>query len=597
MAEGPKYTIAHVTHEAVEKVGGIGSVLEGMLTSNAYRAAVGRSILVGPAGGHHFESPLRRLGDHVTIKYSSVDEVDTEGWGRRFRPIEYAFNVRIAYGQRHYVADGDGRSGEADILLIDVSNPNEPLLNAFKTRLWERFGIDAARYQADWGFEEYCRLAEPAFYALSALLSEEELPCIVFAHENMGMCTALKATLDGGNAFRTIFHAHECASARHVVEHHAGHDTAFYNIMRLAKEAGQCIEDVFGSMQDNSRHALISRSHELDAIIAVGDPTAEELHFLSPEMRESPIDLVYNGIGVFHADADGERRSRVLMDQWAEQVVGYVPQILMTHVTRPVISKGLWRDLAVASAMDEELGRRGQKALYVLLACGALPRSYEQVNEMAASYGWPRTHREGYPDVVGPEVALAAMFKAFNESHQNIEAILVNQFGWTRQALGDAAPEDIDFADLRRATDVEFGQSTYEPFGIAHFEPLGSGAICIPSSVCGCASSYRHVLDRLGLTEADIPNVIIADYTQLNDGQQWTMDSLLNMTQTQRDEIGQHVAQRTAELLLERLPRNDADRQRLLETGARIAGEMDWDHIVRDGMLPLFERLVESRSE
>ena len=34
-------TIAHVTHEAVHKVGGIGAVVEGLLTSKAYQNEVG----------------------------------------------------------------------------------------------------------------------------------------------------------------------------------------------------------------------------------------------------------------------------------------------------------------------------------------------------------------------------------------------------------------------------------------------------------------------------------------------------------------------------------------------------------------------------
>ena len=41
-------TIAHVTHEAVQKVGGIGAVLQGLLTSKAYQAVDQRTSLIGP---------------------------------------------------------------------------------------------------------------------------------------------------------------------------------------------------------------------------------------------------------------------------------------------------------------------------------------------------------------------------------------------------------------------------------------------------------------------------------------------------------------------------------------------------------------------
>ena len=40
-------TVVHVTHEAVQKIGGIGAVLQGLLTSPVYLAHASRNILVG----------------------------------------------------------------------------------------------------------------------------------------------------------------------------------------------------------------------------------------------------------------------------------------------------------------------------------------------------------------------------------------------------------------------------------------------------------------------------------------------------------------------------------------------------------------------
>jgi len=48
----------HVTHEAVRKVGGIGAVLQGLVTAKTYRAAVDRIILVGPLVDRHRRDPL-----------------------------------------------------------------------------------------------------------------------------------------------------------------------------------------------------------------------------------------------------------------------------------------------------------------------------------------------------------------------------------------------------------------------------------------------------------------------------------------------------------------------------------------------------------
>ncbi len=588
-AAGP-FTLAHVTHEAVEKMGGIGTVLEGMMTSAVYQSAVRRSILIGPMGGHHFESPLRRLGPHVNVRYSSADNIDFDGLGRKFHPIQWAFGVHIAYGIRSYEKNGYDRDGSAEVLLIDVSNPNREQLAIFKMRLWDEFGIDARRYEHDWGFEEYCRLAEPAFYALSAIVPSDELPCIILSHEFMGICTALKSVMDGGDAFRTIFHAHECATARRLTEHHPGHDTAFYNMMRQGAAKGLYVEDVFGDQSNFMRHALISRAHELDAIIAVGDPTAEEMRFLNPETRHGRVNLVYNGLPAFNSDYEQETQSRRLMDEWAERVIGYRPDVLMTHVARPVISKGFWRDLKVCSYLDGMLGTEGRTGLLVILTCGAPPRGLNEVNRMAREYGWPWQHREGYPDLAGPELELFQLIKQFNVGHTSLKVMLVNQFGWSRETLGDAAAEEMSFATLRQAADVEFGQSVYEPFGIAQFEPLGSGAICVASSVCGCVTSYQHVLTRLGEAAIAFENVIVADYTKLD--RPMTMDELRAMTQQQRDKLEDRVAREVATELHRRLPRSEADAKRLLETGRELADGMSWDTVMAEGMIPLLTQVA-----
>ncbi len=591
-----KFTVAHVTHEAVEKVGGIGTVLEGMMCSKAYQAKVERSILVGPMGMHHHASPLTRFGENGSVYYSTPDEIDPQGLGRFFHPIERAYGVQIAYGTRRFVDEGTGRPGEAEILLFDVANPAKEPLDNFKSRLWKEFGIESMRFETDWGFEEYCRLAEPAFYAISALLEPEQFPCIVMSHEFMGMCTALKAVMDGGDHFRTVFHAHECATARNVVEHHSGHDTAFYNLLKRAESTDTFVEDVFGDQSGVMRHALISRAHHLDAIAAVGDPTAREMRFLNRETKYGNVQLVYNGIPAIPTTAETKERSRTQLLDWAESTVGYRPDFIMTHVTRPVISKGIWRDLKVLNALTPMLEAEGLSAVYMLLTCGAPPRGPQQVLEMGRDFDWPRHHAEGYPDLVGPEIGINDMFEPFNENAPHVQAVLVNQFGWSRELVGPSVPEGMNFTDLRRAADVEFGQSTYEPFGIAQLEPIGAGAICIPSSVCGCVFSWRHVLKHMGLEcETDCPNVLVADYTELGD-QSFTQAELLEMSESQRTVIEERVASSIATELMQRLPRTAKDRARLVEMGQRLEQLMSWDAVIADELLPLFESIVNSES-
>ena len=297
-------TAAHITHEACEKIGGIGSVLEGFITSPVYQQHVKRTILVGPYHNHLEVPPNQRLGCTANVLYSTIDNIDEVGLGGKLHPIEWAFNVAIVYGKRQFQLPGsDDHTGEAEIVLIDVFNISKQRVNHFKHKLNEMLDINSMRYEADWGYEEYVRLAEPAYYVLLALLRDVELPCLLFSHEFMGLPTAFKAIFDGQRQFRTVFHAHECGTARQIVEQIPGHDVAFYNILKQAREKKLYVDDVFGDRSDSSRHALISRAHMCDAIVAVGDYTAQEMHFLGDHFDHHHIDLIYNGVPHLEVDS------------------------------------------------------------------------------------------------------------------------------------------------------------------------------------------------------------------------------------------------------------------------------------------------------
>ena len=517
--------------------------------------------------------------------YSSVDGIDRANLAARFRPIEWAFNTPIVYGTRRYDNPGEKRTGEAEVLLVDVSNISQERLSVFKLRLWERFGLESGRYDDSWEYEEYVRLAEPAYYALLALLESQGLPCILFSHEFMGMPAALQAIMDGGPMFRTIFHAHECAPARKLVEDHPGHDTMFYNVMRQAKKDGRYVEEVFGDLSHVFRHALVGRAHLCDGVVAVGDMTREELQFLNKPSAEHDVSLVYNGLPAMKVDLKSKLASRRMLLDYSKQLVGYKPDYMITHVTRPVISKGIWRDLKVCHELDQKLQKKGKTAVFYLLTTAAGPRCPQDVSRMEREYGWPRHHREGYPDLVGPEVDLGKLFEAFNQHHDAVQVVLVNQFGWTAPKIGSLCPPKMDIADLRRAADAEFGMATYEPFGISPLEPLGSGAVCVISNVCGCSGFVNHVAGKNGT-----PNVLVADYTQLDEDQ--SIDELLAMTQEDRDPVEQAIAKDVAKELLKRLPENDKQREALIKSGQALVAKMGWDQVLSESLLPLLDQIM-----
>jgi hypothetical protein len=585
-----KLTAAHVTHEAAEKIGGIGTVLEGILTSPVYQEHVERSILVGPFAEHIQAEPSERLGADSTILYSSIHDIDEIGLRGRLQPIEWAFNVKIMYGKRRLHVPGDDRTGESEILLIDVFRINQDRVNQFKARLYETLGLDSTRYESAWDYEEWVRLAVPAYHALLVLLHRSQLPCLLFSHEFMGLPTAFKAIMDGEAQFRTVFHAHECSTARRLVENHPGHDTRFYNLLRGAQALGQYVDDVFGDQSDSFRHALIGRAHLCDAVIAVGDYTAEEMHFLGPHFDHHHIEMVYNGVPDMQISIEQRLDSRAMLADYSEALLGRRPDVFMTHVTRPVISKGMWRDIQVCHELDRHFGERGLTGVLYLLTTAGGTRRHQDVQHMEAEYGWPRDHREGYPDLVGPEIELNAMIEAFNASHVNVQAVLVNQFGWSRQRIGLRLPATMDFADFRRATDIEFGMATYEPFGISPLEPLGSGALCIISNICGCAGFVDYVTDGIG-----IDNVIVADFTRLEHDLSW--QDLLHFTQAERTYIEQKVCAEVADDIMRRLPFDDDGRRRLLESGQAIVHKLGWDQVLENKMIPMLQRVMENDAE
>lgn len=585
-----KFTLAHVTHEAVDKIGGIGSVLEGLIISPVYQKHVKRSILIGPTSTASTVDPTHRLGEDGKVLYSSIDGIDEMNLGGRFRPVEWAFNVSIIYGTRTFDSPAEGRKGEAEVLLIDVFRANRDRLNVFKLRLWETFGLDSSRYDNNWDYEEYARLAEPAFYALQGLLKPDDRPCILFSHEFMGMPTALQAILDGGDNFRTVFHAHECATARRIVEDHHGHDTMFYNVLAKATQQGLYVEDVFGKKDDALRHALVSRSHLCDGIIAVGDFTRDEMHFLGPNFSDKTVDLVYNGIPAFNVDMKAKTKARNMLLDYAEQLVGWKPDVLMTHVTRPVISKGLWRDLTVCHEIDQRFEAERKRGVLFILTTGGGVRRPQDVAAMEEHYNWPRHHREGYPDLVGPEVDINRDVDAFNANHKAVQVILVNQFGFSRKRIGKRLSADMDMAQLRMATDVEFGMATYEPFGISPLEPLAAGAICVISNVCGCLGFVMDVTDGKGTD-----NVVVADFTQLTgDAANQDWPQLLQMDQSQRDKIEHEVSIGIANAICDRVPNDDSDRKRLIDTGQDLVGKLGWDQVVSDRLAPMLQRIVDA---
>jgi len=578
--------VVHVTHEAVDKIGGIGTVMAGLMTADAYDQAVSRTILVGPLLST--DRPVnRRLGDGGQVTYSSVDAVDSHPWRERFHPIERTYDVGIIYGTRAVTDACSGKTVSAEALVLDVFHANEKRLNLFKAELFQKFGVPSDRFESAWEFEQYVRLAEPAFEALKAIGCDgEDEQVILLAHEYMGMPTALKAVLDGSPNIRTVFYAHEVASVRPIVEDMPGHDTMFYNVMSQAETNGHCLDELFPSVGENFKHPLVKAARYCDHVFAVGDLVQDELRFLDPHFRTMEIDLVYNGIPAFALTLEQKLASRQRMRDYSSGLFGPEPTWTFSHVARPVLSKGIWRDIRVLGEMDALLSRRGESAVYYLLGTLAGQRRPQAVRQMERVYGWPVAHEKGYPDLSGGEEGLDDMLIEFNRNHQAVRAVLVNQWDWSRKLCGERMPEEMTFRDIRCGTDVEFGLSVYEPFGISQLEPLSFGAICVVSNVCGCLGFARSVAGDEPLE----PNIIEADFLRLDEDM--SIEQLIDIDIGHRDRIEIGEARRLAELIVGCLPRDEESLRERIRSGYNLAIKMSWEQVVQGYFLPSLGRVA-----
>jgi len=573
-------TLVHVTHEAVHKVGGIGAVLEGLLTSKPYLKGDYRTILVGPwfpSGDVHTSS----LGPTGEVLYSSFDGTRRHPSSEALDRVHRDWHVGIVYGHRSYSNPHNGGKARPELVLIDVNHMNVGAVNAFKGRLWERFGLDSKVFENSWEYDLYLRLAEPALAVLRALgVTDDDDQCVILAHEFMGMPTALAGIMDADHAFGTVFYAHEVSTMRRIVEDHPGHDVTFYNVLETALKHGRYVEDVFGGQHDYYRHALVNLSRECDRIFAVGDHVERELRFMSPEFADAHIVTTFNGIPFEKITLKNKQASKGRLRDYAEALLGDRPDYVFSHVTRTAVSKGLWRDLLVLGKLEQVFRRENKTAVLFVLSTEVPPRLPNDVRAMEKWWDWPVAHREVDNDLSHGEALFYQGVQAFNARSRNIKVIYINQFGFDPDVCGERMPKDIEFMDIRRGVDVEFGQSLYEPFGIAQLEPLTFGGICLCTRVCGCAGFAEEAMGGQA-----VPNVLLADYCDL-DGGDLDEAALLALDRDDRYEQERTVAGELAQELWSRLPKDESEVRALIKSGYELARKMSWDVVTGEHVLP-----------
>lgn len=571
----------HTTHEAQRKFGGIGAVLNGLIPSQAYDRLFDRTLVYGPL--FETETDLSgRFSHHGEVLYSGPDGFDAGEWTAKLKPIEEKYGVSLVYGRREIFSQlSPDKRREVDLLLMDSRAMKPAKVDELKFIFWERFGLDSKPFD-DWDYEQYLRLAGPYPDILEILYPEQ--PALHLAHEYMGIPASLRIIAgqqDGLRpADRTFFHAHEVSPARSVVERIEGHDSAFDNLCRMGLRDGRTMEEDFGSQADYYRAELVKRVEHFHGVLAVGDNVKDQLLYFWPPIGADKIEVVYNGFNFQPIDLMAKRRARATIQDYCETLLNYRPDVIITHVTRLVISKGLWRDLKLLYYLDELMARMRLKGFYLCLATQVTTgRTSEEILRMEAEYGWPVLHKDGFPDLDGQEKPFADFLALFNARSKAIKGIFLNQFGFSPERCGRRVPEGADRLTLRAAADLELGLSVYEPFGIAQLETFAYGGLPIVSRACGCS----YLLDAV----APDKTFSVIDFAAPNGTPGFDpddRDSLLKMTMTDRERIEEAAVQNAARSIFGLLrPGGEEARFKIM---SQAAPAMGWEAIT--------ERIVEA---
>lgn len=564
----------HITHEIVHKIGGIGSVIQGLCTSDSYKAEFQKTVLYGPL----FSSSagvFSRLGKDGEVLYSNHDNHDCGNYHSIFLDIIKEYNIDIVYGKRSLVNEYNiNKKNTIDIILVGINKMNVDKVNLFKHKLWEKFAIESDRY-SEWDYEQYLRIGIP-YLDIIGKLYPGSATFYHFSHEYMGIPSLLSVFFSDCDRKKnkTIYYAHAISPCRYVAESLPGHDITFYNKMHKNISEGRSFEEEYGTQYSSYRTELVKRSRNFDGIFTVSDLVKDEYRYLIPDVDENKLEVVYNGIPLKYISHEDKLKSRSRLQTYISNLYNYNPDIIFTHVTRLVPGKGIWRDISLLYILDELFHKSGIKGAYILLSTLiGTGREASQISSMEKEYGWPIIHREGWPDLVGAENDTYSSISHFNSRSKNIKGVFINQFGFARRNCGDKVPEEADFLDLRIGSDVEFGFSIYEPFGKTQLEVLPFGGIPAVSSSCGCSYLLKKRFQDLVHKPFAVIDFIGGIKNYLKDA------DLSSISIEYRFELEKKLFTKAGKHIFMSLPKNDSERLHSLDSIQERFQCLGWEKV------------------
>ena len=106
-------------------------------------------------------------------------------------------------------------------------------------------------------------------------------------------------------------------------------------------------------------------------------------------------------------------------------------------------------------------------------------------------------------------------------------------------------------------------------------------------SVCGCVGFMRDVTGA-----ESVKNVIIADYTNLDNRQLPDIEDMLNIDQSVQDQIEHNVSEKVAMQICSRLAKNESEIESMIRTGYNLAKNMSWDIVMKNYLLSSLQKAL-----
>ncbi len=567
----------HISHEAAKKLGGIGAVLSGVCNTEVYQNNFQKTIFYGPLFTDVITTEKELLGDNGKITFSSLKvggkKVAVDELSEQFQNICLNYDIDIVYGYRTiYDEIAPDHNTEVQIVLVGIKNLRQNLTDSFKFQLWEKFQFESNNYH-DWDCEQYIRIAVPLVDILKTLCSEQE-EIVAFSHEYMGVASCLRLLLEEKMKKQTIFYAHEVSTARAIVEKIPGHDVSFYNLLERDIKSGKSLEERFGTQKNSYRSELIKLAVHFDYVLAVGDWVKMEYEYLQPKVAEDKIKIAYNGIPTNSLSYEKKSEARKRIVRYCEKLFNFTPDVIFTHVTRLVISKGLWRDVKFLEEMDKYFAKHNYKGCFILLSSLiAHGRDPKLIEEMEKKYGWPILHQEGWPDLIDYEKDVYHSLAIFNAKSQAIKGVFINQYGFSPQTTGNRIPENSSFSDLRYGSDVELGFSIYEPFGIAQIENVPYGGVSMISRQCGCS----FLLDR-AFADIELQPYYAIDFADTGISDE---GRLITLSTEERNEQEALLFRENGKKMFELIPKTEEQRRELFHKIKERVSQLSWESCIK----------------